>query len=131
MVARNLSATAGSGDWPLNGMLKKLMPAVFAAAASPSTFAPGSLGRRRLMIDAYPIFLSSGTASGVVAPPHATVVSSFAKLLAPGTVGLVTCWAAAGRLPHIAATTSRNVTLISIAETPCKSGSHHSSVPLL
>src|SRR6202030_1350419 len=103
MVARNLSATAGSGLWPLKGMLKKLMPAVFAAAASASTFAPGSVGTRRLMIDAYPIFFSSGTASGVVAPPQATVVSSLAKLVTPGTDCLVTCCAYAGRAPNAAA----------------------------
>src|SRR5262249_26044600 len=90
-AVRNLSATAGSGDWPLNGILKKLMPAAFAAAASASMLAPASVGSRRLMIDANPNFLSSGTASGVVAPPQATVVSSLAKLLAPGTVGRVTC----------------------------------------
>jgi hypothetical protein len=36
------------------------------------------------MIDAKPIFLSSGTASGLVAPPHATVVSSRAKFVTPG-----------------------------------------------
>src|SRR3977135_2672849 len=115
MVDRNLSATAGSGDCPLNGMLKKLIPAVFAAAASASTSAPAVVGRRRLMIDLNPIFFSSGTASGVVAPPQATVVSSWAKLDAPGTVGLVTCCAEAGR-PNRAATTKTSEILASILE---------------
>src|SRR5204863_6336623 len=100
MVSTNLSATAGSGDWPLNGMLKNLMPAVFAADASPSTSAPFSVGWRRLMIELNPSFLISGTASGLVAPPHATVVSSWTTLIAPGTVGLVYCWAAAAREPR-------------------------------
>src|SRR5258705_2157513 len=95
-VARNLWATAGSGDWPLNGMLKNLMPAACAAAASASTLAPGSDGRRRLMIDANPSFLISGTPSGFVAPPQATVVSSRAKFATPGTSDFVTCCAAAG-----------------------------------
>src|SRR5262245_13826129 len=58
--------------------------------------APCSVGTRRLMIDANPIFFSSGTASAVVAPPQATVVSSRAKLVTPGTSCLVTCWAIAG-----------------------------------
>src|SRR5438093_540263 len=91
IVSRNLSATAGSGDWPLNGMLKNRISAVFAAAASASMSAPGSAGWRRLMIDANPSFLISGTASGLVAPPQATVVSSWATLIAPGMVGLVIC----------------------------------------
>src|SRR6185295_8472650 len=94
IAARKASATFGSGACPLNGMLKKLIPAALDAAASASTFAPASVGSRRLMIDLNPIFFSSGTASGVVAPPQATVVSSWAKLDAPGTVGLVTCCAA-------------------------------------
>ena len=55
------------------------------------------------MIDAKPIFLISGTASGVVAPPQATVVSSLAKFCTPGTVCLVTCCADAGRDPKAAA----------------------------
>src|SRR5690349_6963617 len=74
-------------------MLKKLMPASFAAAASASMFAPFSVGWRRLMIDLKPSFLISGTASGVVAPPHATVVSRRAKLVTPGTGDFVTCCA--------------------------------------
>ena len=78
-------------------MLKNLMPAVLAAAASPSTSAPFSVGWRRLMIDANPSFLISGTASGFVAPPHATVVSRRVKLIAPGTSTLVTCCAPADR----------------------------------
>src|SRR6266568_6317851 len=91
IVSMNLSATAGSGDWPLNGILKNLIPVDFAAAASPSMSAPFSVGWRRLMIDANPSFLISGTASGFVAPPQATVVSSWATLIAPGMVGLVIC----------------------------------------
>src|SRR5947199_352839 len=41
------------------------MPASFAAAASPSMFAPFSVGCRTLMIDANPIFLISGTAAAL------------------------------------------------------------------
>src|ERR1700730_9438372 len=96
-VVRNLSATAGSGDWPLNGMLKNLIPAAWAAAASASMLAPASVGRRRLMIDAKPSFLISGTPSGFVAPPQATVVSSRAKFATPGTSDFVTCCAPEGR----------------------------------
>src|SRR5262245_48383175 len=92
---RKVSATAGSGDDPLNGMCRKLMPAAFAAAASASTFAPGSLASRRLMMDLYPISFIVGTASGDVAPAHATVVSSRAKFVTPGTDGLVICCAQA------------------------------------
>src|SRR5439155_21942511 len=94
-VCRNFSGTAGSGDAVLNGMLKNLMPASFAAAASSSMLAPCSVGTRRLMIDANPIFFSSGTAAAVVAPPHATVVSRRAKFVTPGIVSFVTCCAAA------------------------------------
>src|SRR5262245_41917852 len=107
IVSRNLSATAGSGDWPLNGMLKKRMPAVFAAAASVSISAPGSFGWRRLMIDANPSFLISGTASAFVAPPHATVVWRRITLIAPGTSALVTC-AVDGRAPSTDMTTIRS-----------------------
>src|ERR1700674_5816058 len=71
----------------------KLMPAAFAAAASPSISAPGSLACRRLMTDAYPIFFNPATAAGVVAPAHAIVVSRRAKFVTPGTVSLVTPWA--------------------------------------
>src|SRR6266699_5414436 len=106
MVAMNLSATAGSGDCPLNGMLKNLMSAALAAAASPSMSAPFSVGWRRLMIDANPSFLISGTASGFVAPPQATVVSSWTTLMAPGTVGLVICCAPAAREPRNAMATA-------------------------
>jgi hypothetical protein len=45
----------------------------------------------RLMIEAKPSFLISGTASTFVAPAHATVVSRRVKLVTPGTVSLVTC----------------------------------------
>src|SRR5438132_5421981 len=103
MVERNLSTAAGSGDWPLNGMLKKRMPAALADAAVSSISAPGSLGTRTLMMEAKPIFLMSGTAVAFVAPAHATVVSSFAKLVTPGTFSLVTCCAAAGADPRNAA----------------------------
>src|SRR5262245_56173406 len=77
------------------------MFAAFAASASASTFAPASVGSRRLIIEAKPSFLISGTASGFVAPPQATVVSSRAKLVAPGTSCLVTCCAPADRDPKI------------------------------
>ena len=76
------------------------MPVAFAAAASPSTSAPFSVGWRRLMIELNPSFLISGTASGFVAPPQATVVSSWTTLIAPGTVGLLYCWAPAAREPR-------------------------------
>src|SRR4051812_46052700 len=106
------------------------MPAAFAAAASPSTFAPASDGRRRLMIDAKPIFLISGTASGVVAPPHATVVSSLAKFCTPGTVCLVTCCAAAWRLPNTVATMNiamRGDACRRIGSAPVKNAPHHAT----
>jgi len=45
----------------------------FAAASSASTFAPSSLASLKLMIDANPIFLISGTASALVAPAQATL----------------------------------------------------------
>src|SRR6476619_4111353 len=90
---RKVSATAGSGDDPLKGMCTKLMPAAFAAAASASTFAPGSLASRRLMMDLYPISFIVGTASGDVAPAQATVVSRRAKFVTPGTDGFVICCA--------------------------------------
>src|SRR5439155_17053814 len=68
-----------------------VMPAAFAAAVDSSMFAPFSLARRRLMIDANPIFFSSGIAFDVVAPAHAVVVSSGLKLVTPSTVFSVTC----------------------------------------
>src|SRR4051794_9105895 len=102
------------------------MPTVFAAAAPPSTLAPVSDGKRRLMIEAKPILFSSGTASGVVAPPQATVVSSLAKFIAPGTVGLVTCCADAWPAPNAAATTRTRAILISMCGAPSMKG-HHSS----
>src|SRR5262249_41136635 len=95
-VLRNVSGTDGSGDAVLNGMLKNLIPASSAAAAFWSMFAPCSVGTRRLMIDATPIFFNSGPASAVVAPPHATVVSRRAKFVTPGTDSLVTFCASAG-----------------------------------
>src|SRR5450631_2125482 len=98
------------------------MPAAFAAAASPSTLAPASDGSRRLMIEAKPIFFSSGTASGVVAPPQATVVSSLAKFWTPGTGCLVTCCADAAREPNVAATTTRRANLISMCSAPSMKG---------
>src|SRR5204863_6432335 len=67
------------------------MPAAFAAAMLPSMSAPCSVARRRLMIDAYPIFLISGIAPGVMAPAHATVDSTLAKFRMPGTSCLTTC----------------------------------------
>src|ERR1700732_1370810 len=96
MASRKRSATAGSGDCALNGMAKKRMPAALAAAASASTSAPGSVGRGRVVVDANPIFLISGTASALVAPAQATVVSTRAKFVTPGTVSLVTFWAPTG-----------------------------------
>src|SRR5713226_4665098 len=62
--------------------------------------APGSLASRRLMIDAYPIFLMSATAAGVIAPAHATVLSNFARFVIPGTDSFLTWdWAAATATP--------------------------------
>src|SRR4029434_1002118 len=72
------------------------MPAALAAAASASTLAPASVGSRKLMIDLNPSFLISGTPSGLVAPPQATVVSKRAKFVTPGTSDFV-IWAPAGR----------------------------------
>jgi len=69
------------------------IPAALAAAASPSMLASGSEASRRLMIEANPSFLISGTASIFVAPAQATVVSRRAKLVTPGTVSFVTCCA--------------------------------------
>src|SRR5438105_8378721 len=60
-----------------------------------SMSAPCSLARRRLMIDAYPIFLTSSIAAGVMAPAHATVDSTLAKFRMPGTSCLTTCALAA------------------------------------
>src|SRR5947207_13598359 len=108
IVVRNLSTAAGSGDWPLKGMLKNLMPAALAEAAVSSIAAPGSLGTRTLMMDAKPIFLISGTAVAFVAPAQATVVSSFAKLVTPATFSLVTCCAPAGADPRSTARTTSN-----------------------
>jgi hypothetical protein len=48
------------------------------------------------MTEANPIFLSSGSVSAAVAPPHATVVSRRAKFVTPGMAGFVTCCAASG-----------------------------------
>src|SRR6516225_3752007 len=67
------------------------MSAALAAAMFPSMSAPSSVARRRLMIDAYPIFLISEIAPGVMAPAHATVVSTLAKFRMPGTSCLITC----------------------------------------
>src|SRR5260370_9862658 len=72
------------------------MSAAFAAAVSASRFASGSLGCRRLMIDAKPIFLISGIAWALVAPAQATVVSRRLKLVTPSTVSFDTSCARAG-----------------------------------
>src|SRR6188474_863585 len=79
--------------------------------------APCSVARRRLMIEAYPMFLISGIALGVMAPAHATVDSTLAKFRMPGTSCLTTCAlavvaarhatvnsatpGAVGRMPHL------------------------------
>src|SRR5689334_3018151 len=65
-----------------------------------SMSAPGSLARRRLMIDAYPIFLISWIATGVMAPAHATVDSILAKFRTPGTSCLTTCAFASAAMMH-------------------------------
>src|ERR1700687_6001549 len=86
MVLTKRSAEAASGAFEFIGMCTKLMAAALAAAASPSISAPGSLARRRLMIDANPIFLIPATDEGVTAPAQATVVCTCAKLVIPGIV---------------------------------------------
>ena len=48
-------------------------------------------GRPKVEIETKPIFLISGTASVVIAPAQATVVSSRARFLMPATGSLVTC----------------------------------------
>src|SRR5216683_6533107 len=70
--------------------------AAFAAASSASRFAPSSLGCLKLMIDAKPNFLISGTASTLIAPEQATVVSRRWKFVMPSTVSLVTSCAPTG-----------------------------------
>src|SRR5271169_2535383 len=72
------------------------MSAVFAAASSTSRFAPSSLACRKLMIDAKPNFLISGTAVALIAPEQATVVSRRWKFVMPSTVSLVTSCARTG-----------------------------------
>ena len=47
--------------------------------------APFSVGWRRLMMEAKPYFLISGTAVALMAPEHATVVSRRFKLVMPST----------------------------------------------
>src|SRR4051812_7712471 len=74
------------------------MPAAFAAAASSSICAPASVGRRKLITELYPIFFTSTRAAGVVAPAHATVVSTFEKFVMPGTVCFVTLVCAAAKV---------------------------------
>src|SRR5438876_1874896 len=87
---RKLSTTAGSGEAALSGRWTKLTPAALAAAASPSMSAPCSVGKRRLKMALYPIFFISATDAGVTAPAQATVVSSWAKLVIPGTLSFFT-----------------------------------------
>src|SRR5258708_18590901 len=88
------------------------MSAAFAAASSGSRLAPSSLAWRRLMMDAKPYFLMSGTAVALIAPEHATVVSIRWKFVMPSTVSLVTSCAqtgtAASHTPEINAAKIRN-----------------------
>src|SRR5438094_4571871 len=93
--ARNFSTDAVSGLLGVNGTWMKAIPACFAAAASPSMLAVRSVGSCRSKIDLKPRCFSSATASGLMAPPQATVVSTRAKFVMPGTSSLVT-WAPAG-----------------------------------
>src|ERR1700693_709790 len=72
------------------------MSAAFAAASSASRLAPSSLAWRRLMMDAKPYFLMSGTAGALIAPEHATFVSMRWKLVMPSTDSLVTSCARTG-----------------------------------
>src|SRR4029453_13298795 len=71
------------------------MPAAFAAAVFPSMSAPCSVARRRLMIDAEPIFLISWIALGEMAPAPAPVVLTLGKFRMPGPSCLTTCALAA------------------------------------
>src|SRR5579863_3066991 len=72
------------------------MSAAFAAASSSGRFAPSSLGCRKLMMEAKPNFLISGTAVALIAPEQATVVSRRWKLVMPSTFSLVTSCARTG-----------------------------------
>src|ERR1700688_2268394 len=72
------------------------MSAAFAAASSCSRFAPSSLACRKLMIEAKPYFLISGTAVALIAPEQATVVSMRWKFVMPSAVSLVTSCARTG-----------------------------------
>src|ERR1700730_4494762 len=104
------------------------MPAALAAAASASISAPCSVGSRRLMIDANPIFLISGTASAFVAPAHATVVSTRANVVTPGRVSFFTFCAPAGLAYRHAA--ARTPTAINRCDRIMKSPSrrlHHTA----
>src|SRR5689334_16412079 len=75
------------------------MSASLAAASSASRLAPSSLACRKLMIDAKPNFLISGTAVALIAPEQATVVSRRWKFVMPSTVSLVTSCARTGAAP--------------------------------
>src|SRR5580700_2426491 len=92
------------------------MSAAFAAASSTGRFAPSSLGCRKLMIEAKPNFLISGTAVALIAPEQATVVSRRWKLVMPSTFSLVTSCArtgaAASQTLEIKAAANRNCDFI-------------------
>src|SRR5579862_2747131 len=81
------------------------MSAAFAAASSSGRFAPSSLGCRRLMIEAKPNFLISGTAVALIAPEQATVVSIRWRFVMPSTVPL----APSGPRPGAAASQRREI----------------------
>src|ERR1700693_6592427 len=72
------------------------MSAALAAASSSGRFAPSSPGCRKLMIDAKPNFLISGTAVALIAPEQATVVSRRCRFVIPSTAWLVNSCARTG-----------------------------------
>src|SRR5262245_1853626 len=94
------------------------MPAVLAAARWTSTSAPGSVARRRLMMELYPIFLMVGIASTVIAPAHATVDSTRAKFRMPGTSSLTSCAVAADAPSQAIAATSAALVLMLVMDRP-------------
>src|SRR5437762_6929308 len=92
-----------------------------------SMSAPCSVARRRLMTDAYPIFLTSWIAAGVMAPAHATVDSTLAKFRMPGTSCLTTCALAAVAITPMTAN-SANVGISGCMPAPPEKGAAYHQV---